>query len=316
MFDQYASSDLTLYFSSSDLVMIYIQNLIWKMSNTSTIQKPYCRQFPSLTMSAFADALKPEKFNGMHFKRWQVKTTLWLTAMNVFHVSKGKPEGGLTPEQEKEYDHANTIFTGAVLSALVDRLVDANIQHTYEKELWDALTTKYGVSDAGSDLYIMESFHDYKMADNLSIIEQAHEIQCIAKELDHLRIVLPDRFVAGCIIAKFPSTWRNFATSLKHKRQEISVENLIASLDVEDKARAKDTRSKGGKGHSSANMVQKNHNKGKGKTKSNKANKTTNFKKKKNKAELTCFTCGETGHFAKECPDRADRRGKKGMSTQ
>jgi hypothetical protein len=59
-------------------------------------------------------------------------------------------------------------------------LVDANIQHTDGKELWDALTTKYGASDAGSDLYIMESFHDYKMADNRSIVEQAHEIQCIA----------------------------------------------------------------------------------------------------------------------------------------
>jgi hypothetical protein len=50
--------------------------------------------------------------------------------MNVFHVSKGKLEGPLTPKQEKEYDHANTIFTGVVLSALVDRLIDANIQHT------------------------------------------------------------------------------------------------------------------------------------------------------------------------------------------
>jgi hypothetical protein len=175
MSDQYVSSDLTFYFNSSDLVMIYIQNLIWKLSNYSTIQKPYCRQFPSFSMAAFVDALKREKFNGMHFKRWQVKATLWLTAMNVFHVSKGKPRA-LTPEQEKEYDHANTIFTGAVLSALVDRLVDVNIQHTDGKELWDALTIKYGASDAGSDLYIMESFHDYKMADNRSIVEQAHEI--------------------------------------------------------------------------------------------------------------------------------------------
>ena len=150
--------------------MIYIRNLIWNLSNYSTIQKPYCRQFPSFSMAAFADALKPEKFNGMHFKRWQVKATLWLTAMNVFHVSKGRPEGPLTPEQEKEYDHANTIFTGAVLSALVDRLVDANMQYTDGKELWDALTTKYGASDAGSDLYIMESFHDYKMVDNRSIV--------------------------------------------------------------------------------------------------------------------------------------------------
>jgi hypothetical protein len=105
------------------------------LSNYSTIQKPYSRQFPSFSMAAFAEALKPEKFNGMHFKRWQVKATLWLTAMNVFHVSKGKPKGALTPEQEKEYDHANTIFTGAVLSALVHSLVDTNIQHTDGKEL-------------------------------------------------------------------------------------------------------------------------------------------------------------------------------------
>jgi hypothetical protein len=37
MSDQYASSDLTFYFSSSDLVMIYIRNLIWKSSNYSTL---------------------------------------------------------------------------------------------------------------------------------------------------------------------------------------------------------------------------------------------------------------------------------------
>jgi hypothetical protein len=87
---------------------------------------------------------------------------------------------------------------------------------------------------------------------------------------------------------------------------------MIASLDVEEKARAKDTSSNGGEGHSSANMVQKNHNKSKGKTKSNKHNKTTNFKKKKKKKdEVTRFACGETGHFAKDHPDRADRLGKK-----
>jgi hypothetical protein len=30
---------------------------------------------------------------------------------------------------------------GAILSVLVDRLVDANMQHKDMKELWDALTT-------------------------------------------------------------------------------------------------------------------------------------------------------------------------------
>jgi hypothetical protein len=62
------------------------------MSTCSTIQKPYYRQFPGLTMAGIDDELKPEKFSGVHFKRWQVKVTLWLTTINVFHVSKGKFE--------------------------------------------------------------------------------------------------------------------------------------------------------------------------------------------------------------------------------
>ena len=47
--------------------------------------------------------------------------------------------------------------------------------------------------------------------------------------------------MAGSIIAKLSHSWRDFATSLKHKRQEFSVAELIGSLDVEERVRAKDT---------------------------------------------------------------------------
>jgi hypothetical protein len=70
----------------------------------------------------------------------------------------------------------------------------------------------------------------------------------MAKELEHLKINLPDKFVAGGIITKLPPSWRDFATTLKHKRMEISVSDLIASLDVEEKAQAKDGRSKTAEG--------------------------------------------------------------------
>jgi hypothetical protein len=48
----------------------------------------------------------------------------------------------------------------------------------------------------------MESFYDYKMVANKSIVEQAHEIQRLAKELELLKYVIPDEVLAGCIIAK------------------------------------------------------------------------------------------------------------------
>ena len=46
------------------------------------------------------------------------------------------------------------------------------------------------------------------------------------------------------------------ATSLKHKRQEFSVPDLIGTLDVEEKARPKDNRAPDIEGGSTANLVQ------------------------------------------------------------
>ena len=48
----------------------------------------------------------------------------------------------------------------------------------------------------------MEQFHDYRMVDDRSVLEQAHEIRTLAKELENFGTMLPDKFVAGCIIAK------------------------------------------------------------------------------------------------------------------
>ena len=67
--------------------------------------------------------------------------------------------------------------------------------------------------------------------------------------------MLPDKFVAGTIIAKLPPSWNDFATSLKNKRHEFSVLDLISTLDFEEKARAKDTRARVAEGASSAHMV-------------------------------------------------------------
>ena len=64
------------------------------------------------------------------------------------------------------------------------------------KDLWEALESKFGVTDAGSEMYIIEQFHDYKMVENRSVLEQAHEIQCIAKELELFNCELPGKFVA------------------------------------------------------------------------------------------------------------------------
>jgi hypothetical protein len=156
------------------------------------------------------------------------------------------------------------------------------------------------------------------MVDGCSIVEQAHEIQTLTKELKIFGCVLPDKFMASCIIAKLPQAWIDFATSLKHKRQEFSIADLIGSLDVEEKARAKDVHGKKiGVGSSSAHVVQKNPPKShKKKFQQELKQKSTPFKKKKkNKEKRNCFNCGKPRHYARECEEAKWKPNKKIANT-
>jgi hypothetical protein len=66
--------------------------------------------------------------------------------------------------------------------------------------MWDTLNIEYEDSDAGIELYIIEQYHDYQMVDGKNVVTQAHEIQCMVKELRLLKIVVPNEFVAGALL--------------------------------------------------------------------------------------------------------------------
>jgi hypothetical protein len=103
--------------------------------------------------------------------------------MNMFWVSEGKTEGGeITPEKENAYSEANTFFCGVVVGALVESLQDMYFHYKTVKEICDTLNTEYGGSYAGTELYIIEQYHDYQMVDGKSVVIQVHEIQCMVKD--------------------------------------------------------------------------------------------------------------------------------------
>jgi hypothetical protein len=104
--------------------LIYTQNLCQILHIIPAIQKTDFRQSSGLNMAGFGDALRPEKFSGVHFKRWSVKVRIWLTTMNVFWECAGRPEGTLLGEDESRFTAANTLFVGCILSVLADRLCD------------------------------------------------------------------------------------------------------------------------------------------------------------------------------------------------
>ena len=128
--------------------------------------------------------LKPNVFEGTHYRRWWQRCILWLTATHCYFIAEPRVVGPHPPEEERAFQHADTMFKAAILSVLGDSIVDAYVPLQTGKEMCDAFKAKNGVFDAGSELYVMEQFHDYRMVDDRSAVEQAHEIQTLAKELE------------------------------------------------------------------------------------------------------------------------------------
>ena len=119
----------------------------------------------------FCWQLKPNEFDGTNYKRWVGKLELCLTAMSVWHITEGPYLGPCTLDEEKAFKTADSLFRGVVISVLGENIVDTYLRLTSGKEIWDTLQANYGVSDAGSELYLMEQYYDYKMVDDRSVVE-------------------------------------------------------------------------------------------------------------------------------------------------
>jgi hypothetical protein len=124
--------------------------------------------------------------------------------MCCFYVVLEQSIGVQNIDEQRAFDHDDTTCKATLLSIIGDFLIDAYVQLPTGKAMWDAHEACYGISDAGSKLYVMEQFHDYRMVESRPVVEQVHEIQALVKELKLFRCALPERFVAGCMIAKLP----------------------------------------------------------------------------------------------------------------
>ena len=89
------------------------------MPNYSTIQKLYYRQSFDFTMAGFADALRPDKFTGVHSKRWQVKIRPWLVVLHAWEARLGIPAGDHSSEERRKFTDANKLFVEGVISVIV-----------------------------------------------------------------------------------------------------------------------------------------------------------------------------------------------------
>ncbi|GJT91176.1 retrovirus-related pol polyprotein from transposon TNT 1-94 [Tanacetum coccineum] len=277
-----------------------------RMTNTQTPPPATTVVIPTgapATNTVANHAERPEKFNGQNFKRWQQKMFFYLTTLGLARFLKET-----VPQVEPPAE---------------DPLYNVYCKTTTAKELWESLERKYKTEDAGTKKFVVARFLDYKMVDSKNVISQVQDLQVLLHDIHAEGMTLSETFQVAAIIEKLPPSWVEFKNYLKHKRKEMSVEDLVVRLRIEEdnKLAQKDTYTPDS---AKANMVEHAGSSSRFNSKGNKKDKKKNDKKGKGKSEYlapkagivkqkfqgTCYNCDQPGHRAANCkmPKRVNPR--------
>lgn len=157
---------------------------------------------------------KPEKFNGMNFKRWQQKMLFYLTTLNLARfLTEDAPTLGENDDAQAvtaldAWNHSDFLCRNYVLNCLVDTLYNVYCPLKTAKELWESLEKKYKTEDAGAKKFLVGRFLDYKMVDSKTLISQVQELQIILHDIHSERMIVNETFQVAAIIAKLPPSWK------------------------------------------------------------------------------------------------------------
>lgn len=107
-------------------------------------------------------------------------------------------------------------------------------------ELWDTLEAKYILEDASSKKFLVSNLNSFKMTNDRPIIEQFHEIQQILNQIRSHGKVMDEAIAVASIIDKLLHSWKDINHYLKHRKEDMSMEQLGTHLHIEKRIWAQD----------------------------------------------------------------------------
>ncbi|XP_052887971.1 uncharacterized protein LOC128296584 [Gossypium arboreum] len=170
----------------------------------------------------------------MHFLLSTLKIAY---VLDTLRPEETENESVATTRERQKWDNTDYMCMGHILNGLSDGLFDTYQNEDIAKELWGKLETRYMTEDVTSKKFLTSHFNNYQMVDGHSVMEQFHDIEKMLNQFKQYDMKMDEMIVVSFIIDKLPPSWKDFKRSLKHKKEEISLEALANHLRIEEEYR-------------------------------------------------------------------------------
>ncbi|KAK8914272.1 Protein FAR1-RELATED SEQUENCE 5 [Platanthera zijinensis] len=214
--------------------------------------------------------IKPEKFNGNDFRRWQAQVEYWLNTLGLLSAIFDAPSSETeipsaanavaSSLPSSSSSSANTTRTyirrvpyrdpvdveyhcrNRILSALSDSLYDVFLQYHTAKDLWYALEARYNLDNAGIERYNVSNLHKFKIDASKPINPQIHQLDEMLSKIRADGSILSENYLVACLIDALPDSWSGFSTRLRHDQSNLTYVQIQNAIRIEEEHKSKNSK--------------------------------------------------------------------------
>ena len=102
----------------------------------------------------------------------------------------------------------------------------------------------------------MGNFSKSQMTEDRDVSSQIHDYHMLVNDLVTEDIKLPEPFVVGYLIETLLDSWKDYKNSMKHERKQVSLEDAIINIRIEEQNKTRDKAKRAKELSSKANVVE------------------------------------------------------------
>ena len=87
---------------------------------------------------------------------------------------------------------------------------------------------------------VIGNFRNFQMSEDRDVSSQIHDYHLLINDLAIEDIKLPESFVASYLVETLSESWKDYKNNMKHKRKQMSLEDVIIHIRIEEQNRNRD----------------------------------------------------------------------------